>query len=131
MSGVLNPGEVPKMKKADIKPFLWGMAIGAIVLAIVGFSAGWVMTSGSAQAKAEQMSAEAVIDHLAPIAIAQFLVDPNRKERLVELKELDSWKRDEYVVASGWITMPGNQEPTSEIDNEVVRRLMELDPSKI
>ena len=119
------------MKKEYIKPFVWGMGIGALVFVIVSFSAGWVVTSGSAHAKAEQMAAKAIIDHLAPIAVAQFLLDPNRKEQLKKLKELDSWKRDKYVIASGWATMPGSKEPTREIDDEVVRRLMELDPSKI
>jgi hypothetical protein len=131
MSGVLNPEEVRKMKKELIKPFVWGMVIGALVFVIVGFSAGWVVTSGSAQAKAEQMAAKAVIEQLAPIAVAQFLLDPDRKERLQELKELDSWKRDKFVLQSGWATMPGSKEPSRQIDDEVVRRLMELDPSNI
>ncbi|NIM97381.1 MAG: hypothetical protein GTO24_04640, partial [candidate division Zixibacteria bacterium] len=46
------------MRKEDIKPFVWGMVVGAIVLLIVIFWTGWVMTSGSAKAKAE----EAVVD---------------------------------------------------------------------
>ena len=37
-----------KMKKEYIKPFTWGMAVGMVVLLIVIFSAGWVVTSGSA-----------------------------------------------------------------------------------
>ncbi|HEX9648049.1 MAG TPA: hypothetical protein VGB88_11160 [Alphaproteobacteria bacterium] len=36
------------MKKSEIiKPFSWGVATGAIVLTIVAFSAGWVVTSGA------------------------------------------------------------------------------------
>ena len=82
----MNLEEATKMTKEYIKPFALGMGVGAIVLLIVIFSAGWVVTSGSAQAKANQMAAKAIIDHLAPIAVAQFLPDPNRKERLKELK---------------------------------------------
>ncbi len=37
------------MKKEMIKPFVWGIVVGVIVLLIVIFSAGWVVTSGSAQ----------------------------------------------------------------------------------
>jgi len=40
------------MKKEHIRPFLWGSAVGAIVLFIVIFSAGWVVTTGSAELKA-------------------------------------------------------------------------------
>jgi hypothetical protein len=65
------------MKKEQIKPFVWGMAGGAIVLLIVIFSAGWVVTSGSAELKAKAMAADAVRNRLPPIAVAQFMQDPN------------------------------------------------------
>lgn len=118
------------MKKEYVKPFVWGIVTGAIVLLIVVFSTGWVMTSGSAQARAEQMAAKAVIEHLAPIAVAQFMQDPERQERLNEMKQLDSWKRDDYVIEKGWVTMPGSESPTSQIGQEVVARLMALDLSR-
>jgi len=115
------------MKKEYIKPFAWGAAAGAVVLLIVIFSAGWVVTASSAQTNAERIAAKAVIEQLAPIAIAQFMQDPDKKERLTELKGVDSWKRDEYVRKSGWVTMPGSKEPNRAIEDEVVDRLMKLD----
>jgi len=114
------------MKKEMIKPFVWGMVVGAIVLLIVIFATGWVVTSSSAQAKAEEMAADAVVDRLAPISVVQFLQDPNREEQLKELKELDSWKRGEYVEKQGWATMPGAESPAPGVSNECARRLMEL-----
>jgi hypothetical protein len=80
------------------------MAAGAIVLLIVIFSAGWVVTSGSAKAEARLMAGQAVLDRLAPIAIAQFMQDPNKEERLKELKKLDSYgmnNRTDYVKKQG------------------------------
>jgi hypothetical protein len=115
------------MKKQYIKPFAWGLGVGAVVLLIVIFSSGWVMTSGSAESKAKLIAQEAVIAHLAPIAVAQFMQDPNRQERLKELKELDSWKRGEYVQNHGWVTMPGSDSPYVQIDHEVAKRIMELE----
>jgi len=115
------------MKKEYIKPFAWGLGVGAIVLLIVIFSTGWVVTSGSAEANAKVIAQEAVIAHLAPIAVAQYMQDPNRKERLKELKELDSWKRADYVQKQGWLTMPGSESPNLEIDYEVVNRIMKLE----
>ena len=54
------------MKKEYIKPFVWDMVLGANVLLIVIFWAGWVVcVNGTAQAKAE----EAVIDQLAAICV--------------------------------------------------------------
>jgi len=122
-----NLKEGTKMKKEYIKPFVWGLVVGAIVLLIVIFSTGWVVTSGSAQTKAEEMAEEAVLDRLAPICVKQFNQDPNKEERLKELKKLDSWKRGEFVQKQGWATMPGEKEPDSKVAVECARRLVELE----
>ena len=114
------------MKKEMIKPFIWGMVVGVIVLLIVIFSAGWVVTSGSAQAKAEEMAEKAVVDQLAPICVVQFQQDPNREERLKELKEKSYWERGDYVKESGWATMPGAESPARGVADECASRLMEL-----
>ena len=114
------------MKKEMIKPFVWGIVVGAIVLLIVIFATGWVVTSSSAQDKAEEMAEKAVIDQLAPICVEQFLKDPNREERLKELKEKDSWKQGDYVKETGWATMPGAESPAPGVADECARRLMEL-----
>ena len=117
------------MKKQDIKPFVWGMAVGAIVLLIVIFSAGWVVTSGSADAEAKAIATDAVMNRLAPIAVAQFMQDPNKEELLKEMKKLDSWgenNRSNYVQKQGWATMPGEKEPDGQIADELARRLMDV-----
>lgn len=114
------------MKKEHIRPFLWGSAVGAIALLIVIFSAGWVVSSGSAQLKAKEMAASAVMERLAPITVAQFMQDPNKEERLADLKKLDYWKRGEYVQKQGWATMPGEKEADSGLADECARRLVDL-----
>ena len=129
MNPLSNPMEDPKMKKQDIKPFAWGMAVGAIALLIVIFSAGWVVTSGTAKAEAKVMASNAVMNRLAPIAVAQFMQDPNKEERLKELKKLESWganNRSDYVQKQGWATMPGDKEADSGLADECARRLVEL-----
>ena len=114
------------MRKEMIKPFVWGIVVGAIVLLIVIFSTGWVVTSGSAQDKAEEMAEKAVIDQLAPICVEQFLKDPNMEERFEQLKAKDSWMRGDYVKEIGWATMPGAESPARGVADECARRLMEL-----
>jgi hypothetical protein len=117
------------MKREEIKPFAWGMAVGAIVLLIVVFSAGWVVTSGTAKSEAKLMATNAVMNRLAPIAVAQFMQDPNKEERLNNLKKLESWganNRSDYVQEQGWATMPGEKKPDREVADEVARRLMDL-----
>jgi hypothetical protein len=128
---MINPIELRgvKMKKEYIKPFTLGMAAGMVVLLIVIFSAGWVVTSGSAKAEAKTVAADAVMNRLAPIAVAQFMQDPNKEERLKEMKKLDSWgenNRSDYVQKQGWATMPGEKKPDEQVADEVARRLNEL-----
>ena len=117
------------MKKEAIKPFLWGMAVGSVVLLIVVFSAGWVVTSGSAEAEAKTAAADAVMERLAPIALAQFMLDPNKTARLEEMRKLNAWganSRSDYVQKQGWATMPGEAAPDKNVANEVARKLMDI-----
>jgi len=114
------------MKKQEIKPFAWGIGVGMVVLMIVAFSAGWVVTSGTADAQAKKISTNAVLDRLVPISVAQFMKDPNRAERLSEMKAADYWKRGEFVQKQGWATMPGEKAPDSGVADECARRLAEL-----
>ena len=117
------------MKKEYIKPFALGLGVGAVVLLIVIFSAGWVVTSSTAKAEAKEMATNAVMNRLAPIAVAQFMQDPNKEELLKEMKKLDSWgenNRSNYVQRQGWATMPGEKEPDEQVADEVVRRLNDL-----
>jgi len=118
------------MKKEYIKPFAWGMGVGAIVLLIIIFSAGWVVTSGAAKAEAKEMATDAVMNRLAPIAVAQFMEDPQKEEHLKALKKLESYgnpSRSDYVQEHGWATMPGEKEPDSEVAYECARRIMALE----
>ncbi|MFQ5914140.1 MAG: hypothetical protein ACE5JS_13255 [Nitrospinota bacterium] len=107
------------MKWANIKPGLWGAVGGAIVLAIVGFAwGGWV--TGSA---AQEMVKEAVVDRLAPICVEQFNQDPEKVQKLKELKKEDAWKRRDYVEKQGWATMPGEGKPDSKVAEKCVDML--------
>ena len=114
------------MKKEYIKPFVWGSVVGMVVLLIVVFSAGWVVKSSTAKSQAYEFATAAVVDRLAPISVVQFMQDPNRVERLKELKALDSWKRADYVKEQGWATMPGEKEGDYNVANECAKRLMDL-----
>ena len=111
--------------KEKIKLLVWGAIGGAIVLAIIGFAWGGWVTGGTAQEMAKKMADEAVVDRLAPICVAQFQKDPNKEERLKELKKLDSWKRGDYVKKQGWATILGEKEPDREVADECARRLVE------
>ena len=58
---------------------------------------------------AKTMTEEAVLASQSEICVAQFMNDPNHKEKIKELGELDSWKRAEFVEKGGWDKMPGQK----------------------
>ncbi len=123
------------MSKESIKPFVQGIVAGAIVLLIVIFWTGWVVTSNTAEADAKEMTEKAVVGSLTDICVAQFQQDPDKTELLVELKETSSYQRDDYVEEKGWATMPGAEESKSKVAEEskskvageCAKRLVELD----
>lgn len=110
------------MNWEKIKLGLWGAFGGAIVLAIVGFAWGGWVTGGTAQQLAAQTAEAAVLDRLAPICVEQFNRDSAKDEKLIELKEIDSWKQGDYVQNQGWATMPGEKDP----DRMVARKCVDL-----
>ena len=110
------------MRKEMIKPFVWGIVVGAIVLLIVIFAAGWVVTNG----KAEEMAEQAVVDRLVSICVKQLLEDPNKEERLKEFEEKSYWQRGDYVKEGGWATMPDEDSPDDRVAEECAKKLSEL-----
>jgi len=109
-----------------VKPFVWGVVVGAVVLLIVVFATGWVVTSKSAETVAAKMAENAVIDRLIKIGVAQFEMDPKREELLNELKEAEYWNRGEFISAAGWATMPGDDTANREVADKLAIHLMKL-----
>jgi hypothetical protein len=93
------------------------------------FPAGRVVISGSAKAEDRLMAGRAVLDRLMPIAVAQFMQDPKKEERLKEFEKLDfdgMNNRTDYVKKQGWATMPGEKEPDNRIAGQVADLLAKL-----
>jgi hypothetical protein len=98
--------------------------VGTIVLTmIVGFGWGGWVTGGTAQQNATKMADDAVLKRLAPICVVQFDKDPNKVQKLKELKEASSYQVGEYVEKQGWATMPGETKPDSNVASECGRLL--------
>lgn len=112
--------------KQYAKPFLFGAAVGALVLMTVGFSMGWVVTSGSASATATQLSERAVKDQLVPICVHQFSFEADSASKLVKLRGMGEWQREGFVKAEGWATMPGSDSPATGVARECAARISEI-----
>ena len=103
------------MSKKQTQVFLFGGVAGALLFAVLGFSMGWVVTSGHANAMAAEMSSEAVKNQLVPICVHQFDGQADRAGQLVALRGLGQWEREGFVSEHGWATMPGSAAPESGV----------------
>ena len=99
-----------------LKPAITGGVVGAIATMIVGFSYGGWMLSSSAEKLAQQQSRAAVTEALVPVCIGQSQADPEVAAKMAQLKTLtSSYQQREFVIQSGWATMPAADSPNSEL----------------
>jgi hypothetical protein len=112
--------------RASKKVVFWAV-IGAIVLTmILGFSWGGWVTDGTAQAMGKTMADDAVVQRLAPICVFQFNQDPDKAQKLAEFNEARTYQRDDYVKEQGWATMPGEDQPDSQVADACAKLLAEI-----
>lgn len=100
-----------KDMKAKITFGLWGLVIGAAISMIIGFSWGGWITS----ANAKNMTGEAVLSSQAAICVAQFIKEPNSKEKLKEFEKADYSARTKFIEAGGWAIIPGQKEVSYDV----------------
>jgi hypothetical protein len=110
-----------------LKPGLLGAIIGAIALAIVGFtSLGWV-TANTAEFMALKSTDAAVVKALVPICVARAQMDPETGPLLQELGGVTSNRtRRSFVEKAGWAKMPGEETSNSNLADACAEALGEL-----
>jgi len=94
---------------------------------IVGFTWGGWVTGGTAQNTATSLANDAVVQRLSAICVAQFQQDPDKDEKLVELKALSSYQRRSYVEDQGWATMPGDEQSDTKVATECAKQLAQME----
>jgi hypothetical protein len=114
-------GERWDKARATKKVVFW-FAVAAIILTlIIGFNWGGWITGGTGQ----QMTNDAVVQRLALICVAQFNQDLGKVQKLNELKEMSSYRRDDYVKEQGWATMPGEEKPDNKVADACAKQLVQ------
>ncbi len=113
--------------KEKTKLGVWSAIGGAILTMIIGFAWGGWVTGGTAGNMAEEKAEKAVVDRLAPICVEQFNHDPDKDQKLKELKEKGYYDKNEYMQKQGWAKMPGEKEPDRKVSEECARRLVDLE----
>jgi hypothetical protein len=92
----------------ETKPTLWGVAVGAVALAIVGFGWGGWITGGKAEAAAVTRVNDAVVVALAPVCVEKFQRAGDSAANLAALRKVETWSQGEFVEKGGWATVAGS-----------------------
>ena len=97
--------ENPMRTPVWIKPGLWGAAVGAVAITILGFSQlGWY-TPGSAESLAQERADTAVVVALVPFCVAKAQQDPDHATLVKFQAEQSSYSRSDLVMKAGWATL--------------------------
>ena len=95
---------------------LWGIVLGAVLCAVVGFKWGGWETRSSAQIQAQERANAALVEAFTPICVAKFQAASNASGKLDELKKISSaWARESFVREGKWAEI-GNEQNTPIID---------------
>ena len=105
--------QVPSILRGESRTrLLQGIAIGAVVSMVIGFSWGGWVTGGTADKIADERANTAVLAALTPICVEKFLQNSDAKANLAVLQKISSnWEQGQYVEKGGWATRPGASSP--------------------
>jgi len=103
----------PTVTEAEVKVTygVWGLILGAAGAIVIGFNWGGWTTRDASQERTEA----AVLTARAAICVAQFTKDPNRQQRLKELKAVSTWERAAFIEKGGWNRMPGEDRANDSV----------------
>ncbi len=97
------------------KPAVYGVVVGAVAMAIVGFSWGGWVTGGGARKIADIQSKSMLTTALIPYCIERSKSDPDSVQVLADLKAASSYSRRGVVEKAGWATPLGTEMPNSDL----------------
>ena len=83
-----------------LKPSIWGIIGGGITAIVIGFAWGGWVTAGTAGQMETASAKAAIILAFTPLCVIK--AEP-QLEKLAELKKLNRWKHDDFVVEAGWV----------------------------
>ena len=106
------------------KPALSGAAVGAVALAIVGFSWGGWVTAGSAATLATKAKTAGMVEALTPYCVDNAGAI-TATVAMGEFKGATTYARKGIVEKAGWATPLGAEKPFSELAQACQLKLAE------
>lgn len=105
------------------KPGAYGAVGGAIVVSVLGFTWGGWTTAGSAQGLAQTFATQEVTSAMVPVCLNASATDPERTTKLATIQDTSSFGRSRAVMATGWATFPGADQPNPDLAAACLERL--------
>ncbi|WP_343504262.1 hypothetical protein [Alloyangia pacifica] len=94
-----------------LKPGVYGAIIGAVLVAMVGFTWGGWVTGGTAADRAVAMSRDDVVASMVPVCLDLARSDPERGDKLATIRAASTYKQTDALMAAGWATVLGADRP--------------------
>lgn len=110
------------------KPALWGAALGAVALGVIGFSWGGWLTRGNANEMARQQTVAAIAEVLTPYCLERSKTDANSVAVLAELDTTAAFGKRAVVEKAGWATPLGAERPNRELAQACMTALTAATP---
>jgi hypothetical protein len=107
-----------------------GAVVGAVLLAVIGFTWGGWVTGGTARKDAATASHDAVVAALAPICAARFQAQAEATSKLSDLAKTSSWERGQVISKAGFATIAGNASVESDVASACAEMLINLPKPK-
>jgi len=108
-----------------LKPGLWGAAIGAVGIMIIGFwQFGW-MLGGKADQMAQERANTAVAEALAPVCAARFFAHTDAPAKLADLRKLSSdYAQRDFIEKGGWAVAIVAKSPNYQLVSECTKNIL-------
>ena len=107
---------------------IWSCIASIVLTMIVGFWWGGWVTNATALKMVSDGSRTAVLDRLAGVCVAEFNLDADKEQKLVEMKEVASYQRGDYVSTQGWVTLAGDAKPDTQVAAQCAKLIVAANP---
>jgi len=111
----VDEGEDDVVAAGDAGQDAQGGVVGAVAVAVIGFSWGGWVTGASASKQAAVAAHDATVTALASICADRFRAQGDATVKIGELSKVSTWDRGGFIERSGFALMPGSKTADSDV----------------
>ena len=113
---------------AWLKPGVWGVIFGALLMPAVGFSQfGW-KTESAAKAFADEQAGNAVVAAMVPFCVAKAQAATDQAALAKFNAEQSAYSRTDLLIKAGWATLGATGSPNGALAEACSMQLFAMKP---